>query len=310
MNSKLSLLASLPVAIALIASTTLPAIAQNSGDTKVSISPVTFNLTANAGDTLKEVIKVRNDAPSTQVVTISAENFVAVGEEGGVGLTEDDTVYSLAKWIVFDKTEYTLKSGGEVQVPFNIRVPNNAEPGGHYASVYAQISPDSPSNTSGSRIGQKIGALLLLRVAGDIKESASIASFSVENQTSGKPLVFDVRAKNNGSVHIHPQGLIAVTDVFGKKVGDVQVIDQNVFPGSVRHMTATWNKPPFIGRFTANLLMYYGQNNQQLTASTTFWIIPWRALAIYGGVALLVIVLLIVGRKRIGRSIKALVSGK
>lgn len=310
MKPHFSLLAALPVAAVIVFSSISPVTAQEANATKVSISPVTFNLTANAGDTLKEVIKVRNDAAITQFITISAENFVAVGEEGQVGLTEDDTSYSLAKWLNFENTEYSLKPGQEVQVAFNIRVPFNAEPGGHYASVYAQISPTNPTDVSGSRVGQKIGSLLLLRVAGDVKEGASIASFQAAKHESGKPIVFDVRAKNEGSVHIHPIGFVAVTDIFGKKVGDVQVVDQNVFPGAVRHMEATWEKPPFFGRYTANLLMYYGQNNQQLTASTTFWIVPWRALGIYAGIGLVVVVFLWLGRKRIGKSLKALISGK
>lgn len=309
MNKPLSLLASLPLAAVLIFSSVTPIVAQNAG-TRVSISPVTFNLTANPGDTLKEVIKVRNDNSSTQTVTISTENFVAVGEEGQVGLTEEETTYSLASWINFDKTSYSLKSGEEIQVPFNIRVPFNAEPGGHYASVYAQVSAVSPGESSGSSIGQKIGSLLLLRVAGDVKETASIASFNVSKQVEGKPITFNIRAKNEGSVHIRPQGFVAVTDIFGKKVVDVKVNEQNVFPGAIRHMQAEWKKPPFIGRYTANLLLYYGQNNQQLTASTTFWIIPWKALAIWGGAALVVLILLFAGRKRIGKSLKALVSGK
>ena len=311
MKKHFSLLASLPVAASLLLAVSTPIFAQTAtNSTKISISPVTFNLTANAGDSLKEVIKVRNDAATAQNVTISAENFVAVGEEGTVGLTEDSTTYSLAKWINFGQTKYTLKSGEEVQVPFNVNVPLNAEPGGHYASVYAQVSPSTPGESSGSGVGQKIGSLVLLRVAGNVKESASVASFSAGKVEPGKPLDFDIRVQNNGSVHIRPQGFVTVTDLFGKKVVDVQVQDQNVFPGSIRHMVASWNKPPFIGRFTANLLMYYGQNNQQLTASTTFWVIPWTFLIVWGGVILVVIILIILLRRRIGRAIKALVSGK
>lgn len=309
MKKLFTFLATLLISVFLVLPFTTPVVAQTS-PTKVTITPVTFNLSANAGDSLKEVIKIRNDATFSQDIIISAENFVAVGEEGEVGLTEENTTYSLASWIVFDKTKYTLKSGDEIQVPFSIRVPFNAEPGGHYASVYAQINPSSVSGSSGSSVGQKIGSLVLLRVAGDVKEQASVESFSVEKIAQGKPVVFDIRVKNEGSVHIRPQGFVAVTDIFGKKVADVKVNEANVFPGAVRHLSAEWKKPPFIGRYTANLLMYYGQNNQQLTATTTFWIIPWRALAIWGGVALLVILILVLGRKRISRSVKALATGK
>lgn len=297
------------MAAALVLSTISPVAAQDSS--RISITPVTFNLTANAGDTLKEVIKVRNDATTAQQIAISTENFTAVGEDGGVGLTEQETSYSLADWVSFEKTNFTLKSGEEVQVNFLIRVPFNAEPGGHYASVYAHVSPAGVEGTSGSSIGQKIGSLVLLRVAGDVKEQASVASFSVDKINLGKSVTFSIRAKNEGSVHIRPAGFVAITDLFGKKVADAQVKDQNVFPGAIRHLTAEWKNPSILPmRYTANVLMYYGQNNQQLTASMTFWIVPWRMLGIVGGSLLVLLVLLFLGRRRIGRSLKALVSGK
>jgi hypothetical protein len=312
MNKQL-LFASLPVAIisALIIGLLSPALAQeDTQNTRISISPVTYNLTANPGDTLRQVIKVRNDAAVTQQVSIDVQNFTAVGEEGQVGLTDEETSFSLAKWIEFEKSTFELGSGKEVQVPFLIRVPGNAEPGGHYASVFAHLGAANPGDVSGSSIGQKIASLVLLRVAGTVKEQAAVESFSVGEFEAGQSVPFDVRIRNQGSVHIRPQGFVTVNDTFGNKVADVAIDENNVLPDAVRRLEATWDKPGFMGRYTANALMYYGDANQQLTATTTFWIIPWKQLAIYGGAALLVLVVLWFGRRRIGRSLKALVSGK
>lgn len=301
------LLASLPIASILL--TASPAVAQDD-QSKISITPVTFDLSANPGNTLDEAFKVRNDSASTQQVSIQAENFTAVGEKGQVGLTDEDTPYALAKWISFNQSNFTLKAGEEKIVPFLIRVPGNAEPGGHYASVFAYIGPTSASGSSGSGIGQKIGSLILLRVAGDVKESAVVESFKVGSYKAGEDVPFEIRIRNTGSVHIRPQGFVSINDAFSKKVADVQVSGANVFPDAIRQMSTKWEEPGFIGRYTANLLMYYGQNNQQLTATTVFWVIPWMTLAIWGGVAAVVILILFFGRKRIGRSVKALVSGK
>src|SRR5690606_24084524 len=134
------------------------------------------------------------------------ENFVAVGEEGQVQLTDEDTSFDLASWVEFDDNTFELGSGEEVQVPFLIRVPGNAEPGGHYASVYAQVGASSAVDSTGSSIGQRIGSLVLLRVAGDVKEDAMVESFKVSNFDDGKPVPFEIRVKNQGSVHIRPIG--------------------------------------------------------------------------------------------------------
>ena len=103
---------------------------------------------------------------------------------------------------------------------------------------------------------------------------------------------------------------MTILDTFGNKVADIKIDSKNVFPGSIRRMNATWDEPGFIGRYTANALMYYGDSNQQITASTTFWIIPWTTLGVAAGALLLTIFVLWFGRRRIGRSLKALVSGK
>lgn len=291
----------------------LSVIAQNTSDqtSKITISPVTFNLAANPGDVLRQSIKIRNDSTMTQTLEMNAENFTATDEQGTIGLTEEETPFSLASWVKFSSPNLTLKSGQEVTVPFTITVPRNAEPGGHYASVFGQLSPDASAigGGAGTALGQKVGALILLRVAGDVKEDAEIATFTVDGFQAGEDVPFAIRVQNRGSVHIRPQGFISITDMFGNKVADVQIEERNVFPGAVRRVEATWDKPGFMGYYTANALMQYGQNNQQITATTTFWIIPWKQIAIWGGAALVVIIILFLARKRIGRAFKALASG-
>ena len=306
------LLASLPAAFitALIVGSITPVLAQEQNSTRIGISPVTFNLTANPGDTLEQVIKVRNDSAESQRITIEAQNFTAVGEEGRVALTEEDTSFDLASWIQFERTSFSLGSGEEVQVPYLIRVPGNAEPGGHYASVYAYAGADQPGGDTGSTVGQKIGSLVLLRVAGDVTEEAAIESFTVGEFEPGNPVPFELRIKNNGTVHIRPVGFITITDIFGNKVTDVAVDENNVFPGAIRKVSATWEDPGLIGRYQASALLQYGDTNQQITAVTNFWIIPWKLVGIVGGSALLIIAILWFGRRRIGRAIKALASGK
>ena len=146
--------------------------------------------------------------------------------------------------------------------------------------------------------------------AGDVEEQAAVESFNVGEFDAGSPVPFELRVKNQGSVHIRPAGFVTINDTFGNKVADVKIDERNVFPGAIRKIDAAWDKPGFIGRYTANALMYYGDTNQQLTASTTFWIIPWQTVGIVAAAFVTAVLVLWFGRRRIGRSLKALVSGK
>jgi hypothetical protein len=279
--------------------------------TNISISPLTFDLSANPGDTVTNELLIRNSGSGEVVVGAEAEDFVATGEEGEVNLTTEKNTYSLASWIEVDGGKFVLNGGQQKRVKFVIRVPYNAEPGGHYASVFAHLSPTLEAATSGSGVGQKIGSLVLLRVGGSAKEDARVASFDTTKGTFEKgPVDFNIRVENTGSVHIKPKGIIAITDVFGKKVADVTVEQKNVLPRAIRHMTAKWDNPPVFGKYTASLLTYYGADNKQITSATTFWIIPWVTIAIWGGVLLVIVGILWIGRRRINNALKALFDKK
>jgi hypothetical protein len=298
------------VAIAALFVLSVPARAVD-GTTSISISPLTFDLAANPGDTVTNELLIRNSSSEPVIINAEAQDFVATGEEGEVSLTDNKSTYSLTSWIDLDTSRFTLEAGKQKAVKFSISVPYNAEPGGHYASIYARISPNLENTTSGSGVGQKIGSLLLLKVAGDTKETAAIESFKTTKYVNTKgPIAFDVRVKNTGSVHIKPKGIIAITDIFGNKVADLNVEQKNVLPDAIRHMSTSWEKPPMMGKFTATLLTYYGTGNSQLSAATTFWIIPWNIILGWATVIIFVSIVLWLNRKRIKNAIKAFINSK
>lgn len=279
------------------------------GETSLTISPLTYDLSANPGDSVVNEFLVRNSAQEAVDVSIESEDFVATGEEGDVNLTTEKTTYSLSSWIQTDTARFTLGAGEERKLKFQINVPYNAEPGGHYASVFAHVSPPIDAAQSGSYVGQKIASLILLRIAGETKEEANIETFQTsKTYYSEGPIIFDTRIKNTGSVHLKPKGVIAITDMFGKKVADIPVEQRNVLPDSIRHIETNWNDAPAFGKFTATLVELYGDGNKQLTAAASFWIIPWKTIAVWGGVIILGLGILFFARKRIGKALKVLVS--
>lgn len=278
--------------------------------TAISISPLTFDLSANTGDTLIDELIVRNSGKETVNISVESQDFVASGEEGDIALSEEKTTYSLSSWIKIDNGTFQLTGRQQKKVKFSINIPSNAEPGGHYASVYAYLRPSTEADT-GAYIGQKIGSLVLLKVAGAVKEEATIDTFkTVKSWYEKGPVEFDVRIKNTGNVHIKPKGMIAVTNIWGNKVVDIPVDQKNVLPGSTRHMSAIWQDIPKFGKYTATLLSYYGEDNKQITEATTFWIIPWKAIIIWSVIIIIIVTAAYLGRHRLRAAFKALAGHK
>ena len=277
----------------------------------LSVSPPKFDLFGSPGDVVNEKIKVRNDGTNTLNYGSKVADFTANGDLGGVNINDDPKAptsnYSLAKWVTVQPAKFSVAPGQEKILNLVIRIPENAEPGGHYASVQLSLS-GSPTAGSGASVVSTIDSLILLRVSGNLTEKLSLDSFTTDNNYyPNGPVNFLIRSKNSGNVHVAPTGTIIITDMFGHKVQELDVVGANVLPGSDRLNKVTWDQKGMVGRYTAQLVTTYGQSRQPLTASVTFIVFPPLLLALLVGV-LLLLVILITQRKWVRKMIHNLSS--
>lgn len=285
----------------------MSAAAQSTDATRgLAITPPVFELSANPGETISNSIRVDNVTNVALDVSTIAENFSALGEEGQVGLSPEESAFSLASWITISPATFKIPAKSSHVFNFSIKIPQNAEPGGRFGSVVFKTDAKPPKG-SGLAVGQEVGSLLMLRIAGDVSEKASIESFKPTQAVFERgPISFETRVKNLGNVHLKPTGTITITDVFGKKVATVPLNSQNVLPDAIRKLSANWTNARSFGRYTATLSLQYGSTQESLTSSTSFIIIPWRLiLAWLIGIAAIGI-LLYLGRRRFGKALRIL----
>ena len=279
-----------------------PASAQSSGGTgqALEIAPPVITLTADPGQSIDTKINLRNVSGGDLVVTGEINDFVANGEDGTPKILLDDkesSPYSIKSWIS-PLPELSLKSRQKADLPVTISVPANASPGGYYGVIRFTGTPPELKGT-GVSLSASLGSLILLRVNGKVKESVSIAEFSV-NQRAGKPssifetassdkdpITFTARFQNNGNIHEQPVGQITITDMFGNKIAapNINLQANNILPSSTRKFeqpldySIIGNKMLF-GRYTAELKVTYGSDKTVLTKIITFWVIPYTLIGI------------------------------
>ncbi|MCT4591960.1 MAG: DUF916 domain-containing protein [Candidatus Gracilibacteria bacterium] len=204
----------------------------------IILSPPKFEFEANPGDTIKEIIRIRNSGTEDIELTSTAQDFIAGSETGQPEFVSDSSsAFSIASWIEVNGGKKTvIKAGEKVEIFFTITVPTDAEPGGHYGVVF--FSP--PANTDDAQVAtiERIGSLVLVRVSGEIKEEGSLSDFETYSKESDKlvdvenlnkksffenlPVDFAVRFHNTGNVHLKPKGKIEIKN-FGKPVEDIGV---------------------------------------------------------------------------------------
>ena len=276
--------------------------------TGLAISPPTFELAANPGDVLKNSLRVDNVVDIPLEVTVEARNFAALGEDGGIDLTPQKDEYSLASWISVSPNKLTIPPRESRTFDYAITIPQNASPGGRFGSIIFQTAPSKAlGGGTGVAVSQEVGSLVFVKIAGEVSEKASIAGFApTTNINDSGPVHFDIRVKNDGNVHFKPTGTITISNFFGKKVATIPVNEQNVLPGAIRKMDASWDEGWLFGRYNATLSLVYGKDSQVITASTAFWGFPYKLVGVILLILIIVGIFLYPRRARIWRAFKIL----
>ncbi len=298
----------------------------------ITVSPLVIEADADPGQQVTRVLRVFNESAAPIELFMEKVAFTARddAEEGGKPqfIPPDQTSEQLLNWISFSTDSVGLQPQQDSEVLLTIKVPQDAEAGGHYAAVF--WSSDPPSEAGGGsqiKIGSKVATLILLNVSGNVIENASLSLFSTINNKqffNRLPVDFDLRFVNNGTVHVKPQGSLEISDMLGRKSKIVLVNDAggNVLPGTARKYQSFWTKKPTVdaegypldealyrppkagffkelkneannfalGKYKADVTLAYGRKQDKvITSHTSFWVFPWRFLL----VTILVLVLLI-----------------
>ena len=265
----------------------------------LEISPPLLDLKADPGQEIKTALQVRNVTQGPLVIRANFEDFVAGGEDGQpkILLSEGDkSPYSIKDWLS-TPPEVTLAPGQRQAIEVSIRVPKDASPGGHYGVVRFSGTPPEIENT-GVSLSASVGTLFLVSVAGDITQSAKVAElFTSQNGKRRSlfeygPIDITTRVENSGNVHFQPKGTVQVKDIFGRTVHLAQFNEdnRNVLPGSVRKFDNRLDKKLLFGRYTVQSDVVYGTENQIASAKSTFWVVPYKLIAlILAGIILLIL---------------------
>lgn len=280
----------------------------------ITIIPPRIELSADPGKTISNSVKIYNEMGSVLTLYTSTANFTAKNGKEGVPefLSPEDSAYGLASWILIEKGPIIILPSEYKSIDYSISIPQNADPGGHYAGIFFQNgNPEDRSDKPAIGLSSKAGTLVLLEVSGNIIESGELKSFGIKN---GKkffehlPIEFSVGFGNTGNVHLRPEGSIEITNMFGKTVAKIDVNKRkigagaNILPKTTRHFEEPWgasenissgselgfwDKIKFeqnnfaLGRYAAKLNLAYGNKNQTIEKTIEFWIFPWQLMLVY-----------------------------
>lgn len=277
----------------------------------LEISPPLIERDVDPGQSLTLEIRLRNVTTGSLLTQGSIEDFVAQGEDGQPKLLVEQNAepspYTFKPWVQ-SIANLKLVSQEAKTASVVINVPKDASPGGHYGVIRFSATPPELEGT-GVSLSASIGTLVLLNVSGNVVKKASIAEFyAAQNGKKGSffekgPVTLGIRLKNEGSVHTKPTGTLRVTNMFGKETAVLSINENggNILPQSIRKFEKELNKNHLFGRYKVEAnIQYDGQN---LSQTLSFWVIPYKLIAMGIGLLILLVVGLRVGIKRYNRYI-------
>jgi len=320
----------LVVGVALLASSivlTTHAVSDNNqvdnSTNTLKVSPVRSDIKINPGQKKTVETIVTNLTDSEILIKAVTNDFIAGDERGTPALILDEDefapTHSLKRFL--GPVENVKIAPGEAKsINVDITVPKDAQAGGYFGAV--RFAPGSTDDGGQVNLSASVASLILLRVPGDVVEDLDLTDFEVQQGgaakaffSSSNDLQAAFRFKNNGNVQLGPFGKISVTnDLKDDELvydTDFNIQDQRdvVLPDSARRWDVPLKEIGSFGKYTVSATFTYGEKNQTVEATKSFWVIPW-AVIIGAIVAALVLIAIIVGvvlflrgyKKRILRS--------
>lgn len=221
--------------------------------------------------------------------------------------------YDMSDWITVAQDRVTIKKGESITISYTITVPQDANPGGKYATILLvpdQIQEESTQNEA--KLNAQVGFTILGSVPGEVSSNSQILNFTVDKHIywlwPQERISFTTTVANTGNVDYLPKGNIFLhSGDITTPIASLSINSENlvVLPENGRTFKNYWEKDPAlfkltengvflntdyfrIGKITATAKIGYDVEGQRLIGEreVSFWILPLPVI-----VAILILIL-------------------
>jgi len=264
------------------------------------VSPARQSINADPGTSVYFQIKFLNQAETSVAGNINVSDFIVKGDSGSPVLVESDAVssrFSASEWITLSTDKAIIGPNELYTVQGKVNIPKDVRAGGRYAAIYFEPTGTLPGTgkadvvKEGSMItSSRIVGLVYIRINGPVTEKAFLKRVILPKFIEYGPVKGSLEIANLGDYHITPKASLTLSNMFNKKVAEIDLEDRNIFPDASRIYNFELGNRIMIGRYTLSLISMYGEGGQVLTNTSTFWAFPiTMAVVIILGIVIVVL---------------------
>ncbi|MER5729360.1 DUF916 domain-containing protein [Streptomyces sp. NPDC002138] len=245
-----------------------------------------------AGSTVTDSVTILNSSAKDLTFQVFATDAMNTPAGGAFALLPAETKpKDVGTWLKLpaDTATVTVPAKGRKDIPFTVKVPEDATPGDHVGGIVALNTEVEGIQQEGKiQVGVKrsVGARLYFRVPGPLSPGLSVEDVRVHRDAPLLPWVHDAPATvtyalvNRGNVVVEPKVSVSAEGIFGRHLLSRPGRDLRLtlLPGQRIEMTEQWADAPQLDWVTvkvkAGAVMY---PDLDPSGEAEFVAVPWPA---------------------------------
>lgn len=287
----------------------------------LTLSPVSLILETDPGKTINSAIKIMNNSTEDEYLSIELMKFTGDPLLNKPILETFEPDDESQNWLTFDQNSFEAPAKEWTTINVTFAPPEDAALSYYYAIMIKRKTQVEVNAGEQQVVGVPMIPALITVHSPLTKQELQLLSFGTTKQIyEFLPATFEITVKNTGNIHLAPIGNIFINDAGEKEIGMLNLNKSNglILPNAQRTYQLDWADgfPVFenekiegsenntkkklhwdftkanlfrMGKYSGHLLFIYdnGERDIPIEAKVSFWVIPWRILAVVGSVLLL-----------------------
>ena len=292
------------------------------GGLQITPGPILLEIESGESDTFD--IAVKNVLPSPVNVIVEYNDFESDGASGNpkllIGADADKEVAFSIKNYIKGPESFSLEVGESRTLTYTLAIPEDAAPGSRHGVVRFLANAESDGAEEGVNLSASLGTIVLVDTPGNAVELLTFKDMFVRDGDGNTGSVFStppehlvIKLSNEGNTFVRPYGNVTIKNWGGDVVSSyefnqAQQDRPGLLPQSEREFSRVLEGVDGYGKYTIEASISYGDGDNIIPATISFWVIPWKIIAAVLVVLTVLIVIIVRGlqmhKKKVAKSAK------
>lgn len=284
----------------------IPAIAQRSENSAITVFPAILEIPSVKGEISKSKVVITNNSDKPLPLTLEVTSLIPA--DAIIDLSKRSQ-FDASRWVDIAPKNIALDANESKTIDIAITIPDNATAGEHYAeiSVKELRLETEKKGTADQTILPQVKVPVFIQLEGETKEELLIESgdkfASIHQLRSAYTTAFTVA--NTGNTHLLPTFTIQLAK-DGKILQRESFVPGILLPNTTKSVRHSWTPDVPIGRYSISIEANYGDNGKTSSLpENTFVIFPFYVV-VFSVFVICIGAYLFIKRKRLKNAFKAL----